>query len=65
MAIKQNEFWDELIDSIETGMIIPVIGPDLVFFNDDKKKNLYEHLIGEIFLPNKPTSFYLRSIHSL
>lgn len=51
-----NKFWSELKTLIKYEKIIPVIGPDLVFYNDAPNENIYEHLVREIipFLDKKP-----------
>lgn len=40
--------WDQLIEDIESRIVVPVVGPDLLIRGDDATQNLHQYLASEL-----------------
>ncbi len=49
-GLWEDETWFELLDYIESGQVIPIIGPDLVRVETDKGEVLYERFLADQLL---------------
>jgi hypothetical protein len=72
MADLREDFWDNLLDYIQDGTVIPVIGPELVTIREgDREVSLYrwlaQRLAGDLNLPiaELPESFGLNDVVSM
>jgi hypothetical protein len=72
VAELQKDFWDNLLDYIQDGTVIPVIGPELVTVQEDGRdvplyRWIAQRLAGDLKLPTVelPDTFGLNDIVSL